>query len=175
MTTVVPSRDDRGQALEDLLYQDRRQAEADLVASKSRGLDISARPMATICCWPPESDMLRCCAPLAEDREKLVDAFERPRTRPAELAADHQVLLDRKRREEAAALRHHGDAAGDQLGGRMPPIASSSKRIIAGAVLMRPTIDFNNVLLPAPLAPITATTSPASTVSEMPKSAWKSP
>ncbi len=24
----------------------------------SRGLLISARPIATICCWPPESDVL---------------------------------------------------------------------------------------------------------------------
>ena len=33
----------------------------------------------------------------------------------------------------------------------------------------------SSVLLPAPLAPITATTSPALTRSETPNSAWKSP
>ena len=38
-----------------------------------------------------------------------------------------------------------------------------------------PAMLFSSVLLPAPLAPITATTSPALTVSETPNNAWKSP
>src|SRR6266568_6088437 len=38
-----------------------------------------------------------------------------------------------------------------------------------------PAMAFNSVLLPAPLAPRTATISPAATLIETPNSAWKSP
>src|SRR6478752_2531216 len=40
---------------------------------------------------------------------------------------------------------------------------------------MRPAMVFRSVLLPAPLAPITAMIWPASTLSETPNSAWQSP
>jgi hypothetical protein len=40
---------------------------------------------------------------------------------------------------------------------------------------MTPAMHLSSVDLPAPLAPITATTSPTATRSETPNSAWKSP
>ena len=75
------------------------------------GLDISARPIATICCWPPESAVRGRVAALREDREEAVDRLQRPRALAAELAADEEVLLDRERRKEPPALRHQRDAA----------------------------------------------------------------
>ena len=54
------------------------------------------------------------------------------------------------------------------FGGRMPPIGSPSKRIMSGAARIMPTMDLSSVLLPAPLAPITATAWPASTDIETP-------
>ena len=44
-----------GERRVDVADHHRREAEADLVAEQQRGLDISARPIATICCWPPDS------------------------------------------------------------------------------------------------------------------------
>ena len=37
----------------------------------TEGLDISARPMATICCWPPESDVEGWCRRSARTGNKL--------------------------------------------------------------------------------------------------------
>ena len=55
-----------------------------------------------------------------------------------------------------------------------PPIGRPSNRTASGGLAFSPTTDLKNVDLPAPLAPMIATTSPGSTWSEMPKSAWKS-
>ena len=56
-----------------------------------------------------------------------------------------------------------------------PPIASPSNTMSPRRGAIMPAMLFSSVLLPAPLAPITATTSPALTLSETPNSAWKSP
>ena len=45
----------------------------------SRGLVISARPMASICCSPPDRCVPRLRSTLLQPREKLVDALQRPR------------------------------------------------------------------------------------------------
>ncbi len=44
-----------------------------------------------------------------------------------------------------------------------------------GVTRSAPAMHLSSVDLPAPLAPITATTSPGATLSETPNSAWKSP
>jgi hypothetical protein len=54
------------------------------------------------------------------------------------------------------------------FGDRMPPMGSPLKWIMPGAARIMPTTDFRSVLLPAPLAPITATAWPSSTDSETP-------
>ena len=47
-------------------------------------------------------------------------------------------------------------------------MGSPLKRIMPGAARIMPTMDFRSVLLPAPLAPMTATAWPSSTDSETP-------
>ena len=73
-------------------------------------MDISARPIAAICCWPPESERGRAPAMLGEHREQFVDAGERPGTGTSAVGAEQEVLLDREAREQPAPFRHHGDA-----------------------------------------------------------------
>src|SRR5665811_639178 len=55
------------------------------------------------------------------------------------------------------------------------PIGAPSNSMSPRRGCIRPAMLFNSVLLPAPLAPITATTCPASICSHTPNSAWKSP
>ena len=128
-------------------------------------MDISARPMATICCWPPDSDVLGTWRRSRQHREQVVDARQVPRSRPAELAADQQVLLDRERGEQPAPFGHERDAA------RRPPHAQADRRSARRRTgcasrrdLMAPAMHLSSVDLPAPLAPMTATTSPGATL-----------
>ena len=76
----VPFVANRGQRRVDVVDDDRREAEADLVAQQDRGLDISARPIATICCWPPESAVARRLPALPQSRK------QRDRRAPASTA-----------------------------------------------------------------------------------------
>src|SRR5262249_53417794 len=57
----------------------------------------------------------------------------------------------------------------------MPPIGSPAKVMASGRVRKRPAMPLSSVLLPAPLARITATASPRAASMETPNSAWKSP
>ena len=107
--------------------------------TSSVGFVSSARPIASICCSPPES-----CAPpfrlrSREPREELVDAVDRPARLAAGAPRDHaQVLVDRERREQPPSLRHVADAElarSCTTGGRRAPCpgsGSSRSRAPAG-------------------------------------------
>ena len=116
-----------------------------LISSKRirSGFDISARPIATICCWPPESAVEGCVAALAEHREEAVDRVQRPRALAAELAADEEVLLDRERAGRAAALpapaRCRASRSPARAGRRSARRGSAPSR---GSTRIRPTIAF---------------------------------
>src|SRR5260221_1186860 len=56
-----------------------------------------------------------------------------------------------------------------------PPIAAPRNMIASRGAGISPAIALRSVLLPAPLAPITASTSPGPTSSATSMSAWKSP
>jgi hypothetical protein len=55
------------------------------------------------------------------------------------------------------------------------PIGSPSNRMASRRDGMTPAMHLSRVDLPAPLAPMTATTSPAARRKVTPNSAWKSP
>ena len=134
--------------------------------SSSRGLDISARPMATICCWPPDSDGAGWSRRSPSIGKQLVDALEIPRPAAAELAADQQIFLDASARETAAALPAPSRCRARPS--RAPARRRSARRRSGSLSARRASCRrwiCSSVLLPAPLAPITATTSPASTAS----------
>ena len=77
-------------------------------SSSSDGLPISARPIASICCSPPESwlPMLRRRSASAGNRS--IDALARPARAAAR--CDAEVLVDVQRRKDLALLRHIADA-----------------------------------------------------------------
>ena len=74
--------------------------------SMSFGRAISARPIATICCSPPDSVPASWVAPLVQQREERVDALVvlRPPT-AVQVRAHLEVLEHRHRAEEAPVLR----------------------------------------------------------------------
>ena len=85
-------------------------------SSSSFGRAISARPIDSICCSPPDSVPPRCVDALLEPREQredlldvLVEIFQ-----VVEAGAHLQVFQHRHAREDAAAFRRLRDAhAGD--------------------------------------------------------------
>ena len=67
-------------------------------SSRSLGCDISARPIATICCSPPLMVRTAWPAALGEPREQVEDALERRCSRPrarGRVGAEHQVFHHR--------------------------------------------------------------------------------
>ncbi len=87
---VMPSRVMRGHGVVDLAGSRSAPGPATARRTAARsGLLISARPIATICCWPPDSDVAGARRFSLEDREQRVQALQVPgprrarRTRPS--------------------------------------------------------------------------------------------
>ncbi len=100
---------DRHQAPGDLPHQLRRDAERGLVEQQQLRRAISARPIATICCSPPDR-VPACWLPLLQPREAREDPVQvgrDPRLVGARVGAHQQVVLDDHVREDVAALGHH--------------------------------------------------------------------
>ena len=117
-----------------------------------RGSSSRARPIASICCSPPESCAPPCALALGEAREHRIDAVDL-----APMLRDQaQRLVDRQRGPDAAALRHVGDAAARDLvrrAGRGSPRRPAGRCRVAGT---SPVIALQSVVLPMPLRPTTA-------------------
>ena len=83
--------------------------------SSTRGLPISARPIASICCSPPDRCAAICLCRSCKPRKHREHRVGRPRRVLAvgvRLArGDHQVLAHGQALEDAAALRHQRHAA----------------------------------------------------------------
>ena len=130
-------------------------------SSSSFGSLISARPMASICCSPPDSSTARCAAPLLEAREELED--------PRLGALARRAVARRSSRRRAGSPRRSARrrCGGPRAPGRCPrarPAPGStprrsrpSKEISPASALpfwsgSVPEIARSSVLLPAPLA-----------------------
>ena len=176
---VMPSAQMRRQRVVDLLDHDRRQAQATARRTAARcGLPISARPIATICCWPPDSAVAGLRALLARGsgtarRQSL--QVPRPRalarTRPSAGSPRRVRLGNRRRPSGTIAMPAPHDLARRQAADRLALEARPRR----AARCTRPVSALRKVLLPAPFAPMIATTSPASSSKSMPNSACASP
>jgi hypothetical protein len=72
--------------------------------SRSRGLDISARPTVAICCWPPERSVAGSRRQFVQPWKKLIDAFQIPRTGTFAVAAEQEIFLYRQARSVQRTL-----------------------------------------------------------------------
>ena len=139
-----------------------------------RGKPIRARPIATICCSPPDSvptNWLRRSASRGNSSStqarRCLTASVSIDTGALAHAAELQVFQHRQAAEQVAHLRHLHHAFGKVLWGARPAMSvpSSTMRPRAGR---KPLMALISVLLPLPLAPSKATISPSFTCSDTP-------
>ena len=131
----------------------------------SAGRAMRPRPMATICCSPPESVCASWPAARAEQREERLDVGQRfpPRRclASALIGAEQEVLAHGQVGEEPAALEHVGEAEPDDaVGWQAGRCAARGRQISPLRARTRPESVFMSVDLPAPFGPSIATTSP---------------
>ena len=135
------------------------------------GRDISALPMASICCSPPDRVPRPLLAALLQAREVQEHLVEIPVDLSlvgAQEGAGAQILLDGQAWKDAAAFGHMGDAEGNDLLRSEPVDALAGKHDLAFADPTSPEMARNVVLLPAPLAPMMVTMPSSGTSMSMP-------
>jgi hypothetical protein len=143
-------------------------------SSSSRGSAMSARPMASICCWPPESMP-------ASSRRLGTSAGNIANTRSAPSRAPRANAPRRRLSSTLSAAntwRPSGTCtmpACTRWRADLPARSMPSKRIVPPQVGWTPEIARSNVDLPAPFAPTSATSSPRPTPRSMPDSAGMRP
>src|SRR6516164_1801377 len=167
--------DDRGQAGIDLAHHDRRETETDLVAEQKFRVGHQRAADRDHLLLAARERGARDMAALGQRREQLVDPRQAPRPRPTKLAADDEVLLDRERGEQPPPSGTSAMPRATTAWAGSSPIGSPSKTTASRRDAITPAMHLSSVDLPAPLAPMTATTSPGCARSDTPNSAWKSP
>ena len=147
-------------------------------SSNSFGCAISARPIAHICCSPPDS-VPAFCSRRSWSRGKSWKTRSMSSLSP-ERSERWKAPISRFSRTDIRGnnRRPSGDCAMPCFTipcGAAWVMSRPRKWIRPRRGWLRPLIDRSVVDLPAPLAPISVTTSPSFTVSEMPFSAWMAP
>ena len=143
-------------------------------AAGPSGRAISARAIASCCCWPPESVPASAVRELADDREQARDPLavrggavasqrraERPRRRFSSTVSEAKMWRPSGTRPMPARARSSG----------CPRRRSPRRRISPRASGTRPMIACSVVDLPAPLGPIRPTISPRPSVRLRPRTA----
>ena len=144
-----------------------------------RGSAIRPRPIATICCSPPESVPASCCW-------RSFSAAGRWRTlcRAARCAsglgcavrAHQQVVEHRHVREKPPPFRDHARCRRRTISSRTGLVELFAiERNGAALGLSSPASILSVVVLPAPFAPISATISPSGTSKQISHNAWTLP
>src|SRR6185312_16312778 len=129
-----------------------------------RGSAIRARATASICCWPPDSRLARLArrsARIGNSPNAISRNSAKPRPRPRMWPAmrfSSTVSRWKIRRPSGQWLM---PACAMTCGGRRV-MRSPAKSISPACTVARPLMVFSSVDFPAPLGPMTATTSPSS-------------
>ena len=136
-------------------------------AAARPGRAISARAIASCCCWPPDSEPAWRLGELGDDREEAAHPVDDRRRRPPcvrrPARPEPQVLVDGQRRRRCAGPR----ARARRRRARRPPGAPRSgapveQDLAAPRAARRRMIACSVVDLPAPFGPIRPTISPGS-------------
>ena len=142
------------------------EAKARLVEQQQAGSDISARPIASICCSPPISVPASCCAALAGAGKRSKPMLVRRSNFLACRGTDRRRARGSPRPSCSArrgALPGSARCRRDDPVGRQAGDGGPRRGCCRARALSSPEIARSVVLLPAPLAPISATVSPAPT------------
>ena len=134
--------------------------------SSTRFSFSSARAIASICCWPPESVPARWRRALAQLGEELVDELV---ARLAVALGEPEVLrrrsAPRRRRGPRARSRRRAARSCASAGASISLAAELDARRVAGT---RPSSARSVVVLPTPFRPSSAVTPPSATSNETP-------
>jgi hypothetical protein len=141
----------------------------------SRGRRRSARPRASICCWPPDSDSAR-CDPRSRRTGKSASTVSRSDLasgagRPQSAAARFSRTVSSRKRPRSSGTYTTPRRAIRSASIRSMRSPSSSTVPFRGWSFRRPAMLRRRVVLPAPLGPRTARISPASSSTDAPASA----
>ena len=145
--------------------------------NSTRGLPISARPIASICCSPPESDPATCCSRSfsrgnsATTRSRFHGTGAPARDRPETIRFSRTVSVGKMRRPcgtKPTPLRAIASGTRRETG-------SPNKRISPRRGGRKPMMALMQVVFPAPLRPSSASTFPALSVNDTSCSTWLSP
>ena len=121
------------------------------------GAATSARPIASCCCWPPESAPGLAGAEVGEHRKEVVGGGERiggAAVAPAGREPEPQVLLHGELAEDAPAFRDERDpGAGDRLRRAPADRPAGEAGRLRSAAGTTPMIACSVVDLPAPFGP----------------------
>ena len=159
----------REQRLVDLVDDLGRKAERRLVDSDQPRAVISARPITSICCWPPDSSPGRLVAALLQHRKDAIDGARDPgrRGRAGPCACPHPSSRFSSMVSEpktCAPFRHHGEAEPrDVLRRSAGDLLCRRERSALRRPATTPAIAFSSVDLPAPFGPVMKRVSPSST------------
>ena len=133
-----------------------------------RGSDMRARAMASICCSPPEKRTRELTVPLPKLGEEGIHALAVLLSPVLQVAigrrSDLQVLENGQLTEDAAAFRHERETAPDDARRVGALDRSTIETDPSGAARSDAHDGLENRVLPAPLAPRSATISPFATL-----------
>jgi hypothetical protein len=141
------------------------------------GRPINARPIASICCWPPDSvpaGSARFSFRMGNMRKDLFQVAL-DLVLGLGVGAQAQVVFNRQRAKHLAAFRALANTAAHAHVGTQLADVLAVKRTLPALIGCTPDKVRRKVVLPAPLAPTSATVSPRRTSRLMPLSALMRP
>ena len=125
--------------------------------NRTVGLPISARPIASICCSPPESWLPRLLARSASRGNSSKTFVHRPGPRPRRHL---EVFTQGKRGKNLALLRHVAEPGSHAAIGRKREMSLPWSERWPPCKVVWPMMVASNVVLPTPLRPMIETVSP---------------
>src|SRR6266545_2792942 len=145
--------------------------------SSTRGFPMSARPIASICCSPPESEPAACCS---RSFRRGNSSITRSRVHAAARPARFRLATTRfSRTVRVAKIRRPCGTKPtpfrEIVSGESFPIASPNRRMSPVRGGRKPMMALMQVVLPAPLRPRSASTLPGFNENETPCRTWLSP
>src|SRR6266542_3907017 len=167
--TVTPCSRIRLKAAKTSLTSSGARPRAGSSKSRRRGRAISPRPIAHICCSPPESVPAFCrerfasCGNIARTASRLRDLSARAERQYAPISRFSRTVIPGQSCR-ASGMRTRPRATSSY--GGFPQMSSPSKRICPCRGAISPQRVFRIVVFPAPLAPISVTTSRSPTSKE---------
>src|SRR5712691_9645955 len=143
--------------------------------SRSVGSPIRARPMATICCSPPDIERTLCRRRMARRGNSSYARASPARASPRMAAPSSRLSSTVMSGNRSRACETCTTPRRNVRCGEWPAMSCPSRRMRPDIGRMKPLIVLSAVDLPLPFAPSRATTSPRRTARSTPRRTWVCP